>query len=254
FATSNEVDPRLHFTPAAYLYRAGDSTSPRFENVRPHDIPVFEGKVYPGTGGVSTFSTIYSNWPAKIGWELPSETALGPDLTAVNDFGTHWCIEPTTDMPLERYITALSTLNSKVFPQEPASGVPEIDLPKQSDNPSIHVRVLYKALSTVAREKISIAGWDDNDYTYLAILAGALHSGEVELPSLSYTPGSLLVKRQAIVATATAIYIKTMDTTLAGTINDDERIWWAANRPVLLIDSGLSNLRENILFVDIVPE
>lgn len=103
------------------LYRQGNASSPRMDNVRPNkDITVYEqqGKLWvmltleaeklPGgmsrSEGISTFDTTGAgkNW-----WKLDSGTEIPPELELVNDRPGHWLFQPSKPMPLEQYKQAL---------------------------------------------------------------------------------------------------------------------------------------------------
>jgi RHS repeat-associated protein len=99
--------------------------SARALGVRPNlDIPVVEGLVHPGTGGMSVSTGSPNNLmkfrrPPQFGgtskdpvWEL-SESELGPDLTFRQDTPTHGLIEPKRPMSIDEYQTALARLSTK---------------------------------------------------------------------------------------------------------------------------------------------
>jgi hypothetical protein len=84
------------------LFRGGNASSPRMDNVRPKDIPVDkDDNVHPGTGGVSTFEQPRAgerNW-----WKFPAGKSPPADLKPVNDTPRHWSWEPASTMKLEIY-------------------------------------------------------------------------------------------------------------------------------------------------------
>jgi len=112
-------------TPVA-LYRQGNSTSPRIDNVRPNkDITVhqeqgelwvmltLEERRLPGgisrSEGISTFETpgLGKNW-----WKLDTGTEIGPELELVNDRPGHWLFQPSRPMLLEQYKEALRLIGT----------------------------------------------------------------------------------------------------------------------------------------------
>jgi hypothetical protein len=112
-------------TPVA-LYRQGNASSPRMDNVRPNkDITVYEqqgelwvmlnleGESLPGgmsrSEGISTFDTPGSgkNW-----WKLDLGTDIPPELEVVNDRPGHWLFQPSRPMLLEQYKEALKLIGT----------------------------------------------------------------------------------------------------------------------------------------------
>ena len=94
------------------LYRLGNSSSPRMDNVREKDVEMFErdGKTWvkARSGGVSTFSKPSgksNEWRLKKGTSFPSK------LRVYNDHGDHWQWEPEVDMPLDDYLDLLRQVN-----------------------------------------------------------------------------------------------------------------------------------------------
>jgi len=92
------------------LYRRGNTTSAKFDNVRPRDIPVHNGRVRPYEGGISTSSRLDPGCAPDKTWMLESTTGLSP-LQARNDRGNHWSIEPKREMSLDSYTEHLTGLN-----------------------------------------------------------------------------------------------------------------------------------------------
>lgn len=95
------------------LYRGGNSTSPRFDNVRDKDIvkfrePKTDRVMVKGlSGGISTFTAPKpeTNW-----WWIPAGTVVPDKLTVTRDTTdrqtgiTHYTIRPSADMSLEEYV------------------------------------------------------------------------------------------------------------------------------------------------------
>ncbi len=84
------------------VYRSGNSSSPRIDNVRvPKDIePDKDGYVYPETGGVSSFSTVHTG---KFWWKYPVAISAPEGIRVRNDHGDHYAWEPAYKMLLDSY-------------------------------------------------------------------------------------------------------------------------------------------------------
>lgn len=100
------------------LYRQGNATSPRMDNVRPKDVTTYEenGQIWVTASlegekpsGISTFATqkLGKNW-----WKLDSGTDIPPELRLVNDYNDHWVWEPSETMPIESYQAALRLIGT----------------------------------------------------------------------------------------------------------------------------------------------
>ncbi|KZT09408.1 uncharacterized protein LAESUDRAFT_607747, partial [Laetiporus sulphureus 93-53] len=96
------------------LYRSGNTTSPRFDNVRKgKDIQVDKNdNVILGSGGVSTFTAAQQGWKPQSTWILPGTANIGSHLKALNDHGAHWLIAPASEMSFNAYVDYLKPLNS----------------------------------------------------------------------------------------------------------------------------------------------
>ena len=91
------------------LYRSGNSTGPRLDNVRPgkefNTGPNGEEILYPDQtprpNGLSTFENqgVGKNW-----WKLPAGSPVPDGLRFFNDHGDHWTIEPLWPMGKDEYI------------------------------------------------------------------------------------------------------------------------------------------------------
>jgi hypothetical protein len=98
------------------IYRGGNSTSPRFDNVRDKDIVKFQDpatgltKVKGMSGGISTFT---SPKPETNWWWIKAGTVVPPGLTVTRDETnpktgiTHYTIRPASDMLLTDYINQM---------------------------------------------------------------------------------------------------------------------------------------------------
>lgn len=108
------------------LYRQGNASSPRMDNVRPNkDITVYEqqGELWvmltleaerlpeerSRSEGISTFDTPGSgkNW-----YKLDIGTDIPPELKLVNDRPGHWLFQPSRPMTLEKYKEALHLIGT----------------------------------------------------------------------------------------------------------------------------------------------
>jgi hypothetical protein len=105
------------------LYRQGNATSPRMDNVRPDkDIVTFEekGMIWVMTtladgispGGISTFANPGrgKNW-----WKLDFGIDIVPELKLVNDRENHWLWQPSKTMPIDDYKAALKQLGELFY-------------------------------------------------------------------------------------------------------------------------------------------
>src|SRR6185369_17788806 len=112
------------------LYRSGNSTSPRFDNVRDKDIVKFRnattGEVMAKnlSGGISTFT---APKPEQNWWWIRSGTVVPKGLTITRDRTdkttgiTHYTIRPAEDMRLVDFADAMkSLLNVTKLPLERA--------------------------------------------------------------------------------------------------------------------------------------
>jgi hypothetical protein len=112
-------------TPVA-LYRQGNASSPRMDNVRPNkDITVYEqqGELWVMLTlekarlpeGISTFDTPGSgkNW-----WKLEIGTDIPPELELVNDRPGHWLFQPSRPMPLVQYKEFLHLIGTLFYKLE----------------------------------------------------------------------------------------------------------------------------------------
>jgi hypothetical protein len=101
------------------LYRAGNSTGPRMDHVRPNrDIVVVKQHgvdwVDVQQGGISTRERTY--WPHRGWWRIPQGTPFTNFLVVRNDHGDHWVWEPAQGMELAEYVRLLATLNKEFLP------------------------------------------------------------------------------------------------------------------------------------------
>ena len=153
------------------------------------------------------------------------------------------CRSRNTKLPF----TALSGNATRVKkPEIPLT----IELPAHSDNPSKAGRFVYDALRTIAQEKEAINDWDDNDYTYLSILALTIQSNKELLSNFIYKPGEPFTEQQVLVAKATLAYIQKKDSEYGYESgdnfndDDDEKIDWINDRTLLLNVLNPSDLKK----------
>ncbi|MBD2303422.1 hypothetical protein H6G80_07500 [Nostoc sp. FACHB-87] len=98
------------------LYRMGNATSSRMDNIRSQDIETYEEDgdilVVAGSGGISTFAVqgIGKNW-----WKLEKGNDIPNELRLVNDYGNHWLWEPSYTMRMEDYKTALRLVGEAFY-------------------------------------------------------------------------------------------------------------------------------------------
>ncbi|KAJ7431861.1 hypothetical protein B0H11DRAFT_1835729, partial [Mycena galericulata] len=203
------------------LYRSGNTTSPRFENVRlGKDVIVKDDKVGPNSGGVSTFSQKDAKWAAKTTWILQHTTPMIAGLTAHNDHGIHWLIAPDAEMPFETFKSHLETLNTHAVHyvahvKEAHTVEAEMRvqvLATQSAHPDRATRFVYNALAAVARGDVGVPGgdWDENDRQYVAVLARAVEEGTLQLSALVWDPQAALggwSRAKAFAARAVSAYM-----------------------------------------------
>jgi len=101
------------------LYRGGNSTSPRFDNVRDKDIVKFVDRVSGTTmvkgmsGGISTFTAPKPEvnwWWIRAGTVVPQGLVVTRDQTDPRTGVTHYTIRPAKDMPLDEYIAQMQSM------------------------------------------------------------------------------------------------------------------------------------------------
>lgn len=101
------------------LYRSGNATSPRFDNVRDKDVVKFNDpqtgltKVKSLSGGISTFTAPKPEnnwWWIKAGTVVPPKLVVTRDHTDPRTGVTHYTIRPANDMLLTEYIAQMHLL------------------------------------------------------------------------------------------------------------------------------------------------
>ncbi|OSX63292.1 hypothetical protein POSPLADRAFT_1039485 [Postia placenta MAD-698-R-SB12] len=125
------------------LYRGGNAGGPQFDKVRDSDVTLQDGKLKPGFGGVSTSASLSSLKNQKHIYKLPASASVPSSLKVFNDHGSHWLIEPASEMTIDQFKSELASLNSKVE---------KVALPKKSR------RAIYDDFE--AREYLAARDWD----------------------------------------------------------------------------------------------
>jgi hypothetical protein len=109
------ASPAFAGTTPVDLFRSGNTTSPRMDNVRVQDITqvTLDGVVYvkPATGGISTSTTAASLSPTV--WKIPKGTSFPDTIRLNNDKPGHYAWEPASQMKLTDFTSLMSALNSK---------------------------------------------------------------------------------------------------------------------------------------------
>jgi hypothetical protein len=148
------------------------------------------------SGGISTFSTRSQNWTSKTTWLLPHTSDIGAELKIVHHNGDHYLIAPSREMTLEEYKSHLQTLSSKAVLLDSISahtappGHQAVALAAQSQHDDRATRFVHEELASVARKRIPIPDWSENDYEYVATLARALDQGTLPLSALIWSPSA----------------------------------------------------------------
>jgi hypothetical protein len=102
------------------LYRQGNATSARMDNIRSNkDIATFDdsGVIWvlstspdgSSAGGISTFA---NPGKGKNWWKLDAGTEIPNDLHLINDRNEHWLWQPSKIMTLDCYQEALRVVGS----------------------------------------------------------------------------------------------------------------------------------------------
>ena len=176
-----------------------------------------------GTGGVYAFgNSAYSHlWVANETWVLEKDTTAFAGLTARNNVGDHWSIQPSTVMKLETYKEHLKklsdrairydrfkqTLSAEELGEATEKRAPELTLKAQCQHSDRATRFAYDAFARVVEDRTPIEGWDNNDYAYLAELASALENGILPLSALIWNEKAGWSKERAIATDAVAAHV-----------------------------------------------
>jgi Tse2 ADP-ribosyltransferase toxins len=117
------------------LFRMGNASGPRLDNVRPQDVDIVEANLPNGQvvrmvhprGGISTFDGVNQRLPGKW-WRIPAGTILPDTIRIVRDQRdprtqlTHYSIRPTRYMTLVEFVSGLQTLAMKAVPMFTVQG------------------------------------------------------------------------------------------------------------------------------------
>ena len=97
------------------LYRFGNASSPKMDNVRSTDLDTFQHNgvlwVVHETGGVSTFDN--PKGQTKNVWRLPKGSSIPNRLKLVNDRDDHWTWMPAVDMPMTEFQEILREVGTR---------------------------------------------------------------------------------------------------------------------------------------------
>lgn len=97
------------------LYRGGNSTSPRMDNVREQDIVWYlnDGQqwVVGKKGGISTTSK--PPVPGKNWWKIPKGTKYSDEIYLENDHDNHWRWAPAKNMSRSHFKGLMQNLHPK---------------------------------------------------------------------------------------------------------------------------------------------
>lgn len=98
------------------LYRVGNSTHPRWNNVRPDEIETYEVNgvimIRANSLGISVYTEARVKKSGLSGWawKVKKDVALPPLLKLWSDEDGHALICPTQNMPLSKYVSLLEEL------------------------------------------------------------------------------------------------------------------------------------------------
>jgi hypothetical protein len=111
------ICPSLAFagTIAVDLFRSGNSTNARMDNVRITDIEqiTIGGIIYvkAGNGGISTSTSATGVSPTV--WKIAKGTSYPDTITVFNDKPGHWAWRPTSQMTLDSFTALMASMHSK---------------------------------------------------------------------------------------------------------------------------------------------
>jgi hypothetical protein len=114
------TSPAIAGTTPVDLYRSGNTTSPRMDNVRVQDITqvTINNVVYvkSASGGIST-STTTTNLSTTV-WKIPKGTSFPDTIKLNNDSPGHYAWEPAAQMKLADFTSLMTGLNAKFVKNE----------------------------------------------------------------------------------------------------------------------------------------
>jgi hypothetical protein len=111
------------------LFRMGNASGPRLDNVRPQDVDFMDENLPNGEvvrmvhprGGISTFDGVNPRLPGKW-WRIPAGTMLPDSIRIVRDQHvpgtqlTHYSLRPARYMTLLEFVGGLQNLATKALP------------------------------------------------------------------------------------------------------------------------------------------
>lgn len=117
------------------LFRMGNASGPRLDNVRQQDVDIVDEKLPGGQvirmvhprGGISTFDGINRRLPGKW-WRIPAGPVLPDTIRVVRDLRdpliqlTHYSLRPTHYMTLLEFVGGLQILAMKAVPMFTVQG------------------------------------------------------------------------------------------------------------------------------------
>ncbi|KAH8093286.1 hypothetical protein BXZ70DRAFT_392211 [Cristinia sonorae] len=233
------------------VFRSGNASSPRFDNFRDKDFTFdAQGNLVPHKGGVSTFGRLQDLPSTKNAWRLPSTAPLGTGVEIFNDRDTHWSIRPSVTQTKDQWIAKMATLNTKAtkVAQVAAADAERVStVLRESKHDDKLTRFVINALADVHHKQLPVSDWDDNDYAYIGILAGALERGDLALDEVRWKNGSGgHTKEQYFVAEAVGVHIKAQNNAAKAKQDEDEEADWMNDVAVLRVALG-ANEEENPL-------
>ena len=94
------------------LYRLGNATGPRLDNVRPGDVTTYErnGVMFVQATGVGISLLTEDSAARRSGWlwRIPKNTHLPTGLALNHNTAAHYFLCPVADMTMDRYRALLS--------------------------------------------------------------------------------------------------------------------------------------------------
>jgi len=117
------------------LFRMGNASGPRLDNVRPQDVDFVDEKLANGQvvrmvhprGGRSTFDGVNPRLPGKW-WRIPAGTMLPDTIRVIRDQRdprtqiTHYSLRPARYMTLLEFVGGLQVLAMKAMPMFTVQG------------------------------------------------------------------------------------------------------------------------------------
>ena len=112
------------------LYRLGNASGPRLDNIRPRDVPIVEHSFGDGSttmmvrpeGGVSTFDAINPNLKGDKWWMIPKDTPIPDTISVIRDRRdpktgiSHYSLRPKQFMSLLSFAQGIKELSEYAKP------------------------------------------------------------------------------------------------------------------------------------------